>query len=177
MSLHTWEATQEVILIEICLVLLAYIRPIFRGKSDALFSRLTICLPLWWFYLSSVWGVITVKNKSLIMISTISVMIEICYGATPMWRLNMLFGPRVMTLCYHIWLFCFCNVLICHCTLAFGYYTLLFCHCILVFFHFDIRKSSFAVVICHFYSVRFIMVYWQGNVQFGMTLRNEFRTR
>ena len=29
------------------------------------------------------------------MISTISVM----------WRLNMLFGPCVMTLCYHIWLF------------------------------------------------------------------------
>ena len=97
--------------------------------------------------------------------------IDIYNGASPMWRLNMLFGPCVMTLCYHIWLFCFCNVLICHCTLAFGYYTLLFCHCILVFLNFDIRNSSFAVVICHFHSVRFIIVFCQGYTQFGMTLR------
>ena len=89
----------------------------------------------------------------------------------------MLFGPCVMTLFYPSWLFCFCNVLICHCSLTFGYYTLLFCHCILVFFNFDIGTSSFAVVICHFHSVRFVMVFWQGNVQFGMTLRNEFQTR
>ena len=112
------------------------------------------------------------------MISTIlSYDIEIFNCAIPMWRLNMLFGPCIMTLCYHILLLCFYNVLICHCTLAFGCYTLLFCHCILVFFNFDIGNSSFSVVICHFHSVRFVMVFCQGNMQFGTTLRNEFRTR
>ena len=68
------------------------------------------------------------------------------------------------------------DLLICHSTLAFGYYTLLFCHCILVFFNFEIGKSSFAVMICHFHSMRFIMVFCQGNMQFGI-LRNEFWTR
>ena len=123
------------------------------------------------------WGAITVKNRCLTMISTISVMtlrytivlfrcdVLICYLVLVSWH------------CYHIWLFYFCNVLICYCTLAFGYYSLLFCRCILVFFNFDIGKSSFAVVICHFYGVHFIMVFCQGNMQFGMTLRNEFRTR
>ena len=72
---------------------------------------------------------------------------------------------------------CFCNVLICHSALAFRYYTLLFCHCILVFFNFDMGKSCFAVVICHFHSMHFIMVFCQGNMKFGMTLRNEFWTR
>ena len=47
----------------------------------------------------------------------------------------------------------------------------------LVFFNFDIGKSSFAVMIYHFHSVRFIMVFCQGNMQFGMALRNEFWTR
>ena len=90
--------------------------------------------------------------------------IEICNCATPMWRLNMLFGPCVMTLCYHIWLFCFCNVLIWHCALAFGYYTLLFLP-----LHSGIptRNSSFAVVICHFHSVRFIMVATHLETSFG----------
>ena len=103
--------------------------------------------------------------------------IEICNCAIPVWRLNMLFGSCVMTSCFHIWLLCFCNVLICHSTLAFGYYTLQFCHCILVFFNFDIGTSSFAVVICHFHGVRFIIAFCQGNMQFSMTLRNEFRAR
>ena len=109
------------------------------------------------------------------MISTIlSYDIEIFNCTIPMWRLNMLFGPCIMTLCYHIWLLCFYNVLICHCTLAFGCYTLLFCHCILVFFNFDIGNSSFSVVICHFHSVRLWCFFkvtcssaWHSETSFG----------
>ena len=127
-------------------------------------------------------------------INNFSYDIEICNCAISIWSHNygvqllpksvfgifnckMLFGLCVMTLCYHIWLFCFCNVLICHCTLVFGYYTLPFAIEFSVFFNFDIWTSSFAVVICHFHSVPFIMVFWQSNMQFGMTLRNKFRTR
>ena len=44
------------------------------------------------------------------------------------------------------------------------YAIVLFCHCILVFFNFDIGNSSFAVVICHFHSVRFNMLFCQGNM-------------
>ena len=127
---------------------------------------------------STRWDVITVKNKCLIMISTISVMalryaivpfqcdVLICYLVLVSWHYAITFNY-----------FVFRNVLICHSTLVFGYYTLLFCHCILVFFNFDIGKSSFAVVIGHFHRVRFIMVFCQGNMQFGMTLSKEFWTR
>ena len=127
MSLHTREATQEVVLIEICLVLLAYIRPIFRGKSDALFSRLTICLPLWWFYLSSVWGVITVKNKSLIMISTISVML-LCYSN--------------VTSQYAIWSSCY-DIMLSH-------LTILLLQCADLSLYLGVRLLYFAILPLHF---------------------------
>ena len=44
------------------------------------------------------------------------------------------------------------------------YAIVLFCHCILVFFNLDIGNRSFAVVICHFHSVRFVMLFCQGNM-------------
>ena len=38
-------------------------------------------------------------------------------------------------------------------------------------------EKHYAVVICHFRGVRFSIVFCLGIVQFGMTLRNDFRTR
>ena len=95
-------------------------------------------------YSITLWSVITVKNKCLIMISTIS----------------------VITLRYAIVLFQ-CDVLIFYLVLVLSHLTILllqsadlslylgdrlFCYCILVFFHFDTGKSRFAVVICHLHS-------------------------
>ena len=110
----------------------------------------------------NVWSVINVKNKCLIMISTISVMtlryaivllqcdVFICCLVLVLWHYAITFDYFAFAMCWFVTVPWRSAIILCY-----------FCHCILVFLNFDIRNSSFAVVICHFHSVRFIMVFCQ----------------
>ena len=75
--------------------------------------------------------------------------IEICNCAIPMWRLNMLFGPCVMKLCYHIWLLQCADL-----SLSLGvwllYFAILPLHSSILQFRYWEKRLAF--VICHFHS-------------------------
>ena len=102
-----------------------------------------------------------------------------------------------LVFCYWILLFCHCAMLVLlfsvisflhsdilpleHCNLHFShrvltscYWKLLFCYCVLTYCHWSIATCTFVIAFSNFDDIQFILVFWHGNMQFGMALSNVF---
>jgi len=66
------------------------------------------------------------------------------------------------------------NLHFCHFVLTSCYWKLLFCYCFVTFCHWNIMTRTFVIVFFYFDGVNFILVIWQGNMQFGMALSDAF---
>ena len=66
------------------------------------------------------------------------------------------------------------NLHFCHLVLTSCYWKLLFCYCFVTFCHWSITTYTFVIVFFYFDGVYFILVFWQGNMQFGMALSEAF---
>ena len=114
---------------------------------------------------------------------TYSFVIEFWYLAIGTCSFLMCFGflllnPAVLLLCY-------CILLFCSCILAFCYWNITNCTSVISFWDLAIENCCFVIALWHFaigtlrptllllYSST-LMVFWQGNMQFGMALSDAF---